>query len=116
MVNVRIRTLTAIRRDPKKRNYLKPGEYEAEVNKGGTLCIHTQFGDYMPLPGQFEFIKAPQALLKYWRATFLLLEAQENYKASNSYKAVTKLAAVQGRHDAAKREFEKLFIEEEVKQ
>jgi len=114
LVQVRIRTLTPLRRDPKKRNYLKPGEYDAEVNKGGTLCIHTKFGDYMPLPGQFEFIKAPPALLKYWRATFLLLEAQEDYKRTNSYRAVTKLTSVQGRYEATKREFEKLFIEKEV--
>jgi aminoglycoside N3'-acetyltransferase len=114
LVKVRIRTLVSIRRDPKKRNYLKPGDYDAEVNKGGTLCVHTKFGDYMPLPGQFEFIRAPSALLKYWRATFLLLEAQAEYKRSNSYQAVTRLTSVQGSHDAAKREFEKLFIEKEV--
>jgi hypothetical protein len=85
------------------------------VNKGGTLCVHTEFGDYMPLPGQFEFIRAPRALLRFWRATFLLLEAQEEYKWSNSYSAVTKLTSVQGKYESAKKEFEKLFIEKEVK-
>ena len=114
MVNVSIRTLTSIRRDPKKRNYLKPGEYDAEVNKGGTLCIHTQYGDYVPLPGQFEFIKAPKALLKYWRATFALLEAQEEYRRTNLVRALNVLTSVQSKYDAAKREFEKLFIEREV--
>ena|GEM_PF-3364999 len=113
MLKVRIRTLVPIRREPKKKNYLKPGQYAAEVNQGGTLCVHTHYGDYMPLPGQFEFIDAPPELLNYWRVTFLLVEAQAEYKRSNSYSAVTRLTSIQGAHEAAKRKLDRLFAEPE---
>jgi hypothetical protein len=43
----------------------------------------------------------------------MLLEAQEKYKRSNSYRAVCALQNIQGKHESAKREFENLFEKEE---
>ena len=115
MLKIRIRTLTPIRRDPKKRNYLKPGEYIASINKSGMFRINTKHGDYIPLPGQFEFLNAPDELLEYWRATFNLLEAQENYKTDFCFRTALVLSSAQGKYDVAKQRFEKLFIKKEIK-
>jgi len=103
-----------IRRDLKKRNYLKPGEYEAEVARGGGLYVYRSFGEYEILPGQFEVIKAPRQLLEYWRHTFRLIDAQAKYYQEKTYATAQVLQSVQGKHEAAKQRFEKLFNEEGV--
>ena len=114
-MEVRIRTTASIRRDRKKRNYLKPSEYVAEVSKGGTLSINTKYGKYEVLPGQFEFIDAPSELLDLWRYTVRLIAAQADYRHSNTYAAACTLQSVQGKYDAARLRFENKYFNEEVK-
>jgi len=115
MLKIRIRTLIPIRRDPKKRDYLKPGEYEALVNNGGAVCVISSYGCYEILPGQFEVIKAPKQLFEFWRYAFHLLNAQALYNLSKTYSAACVLQSAQGKYETAKNRFEKLFNEEGVK-
>ncbi|MCL2410096.1 MAG: hypothetical protein FWC97_00490 [Treponema sp.] len=112
MLKIRIRTLIPIRRDSKKNNYLKPGEYDAEVTEGGGLYIYGKFGEYEILPGQFEAIKAPRQLLEYWRHTFRLIDAQAKYCQEKTYVTACILQSVQGKHEVAKQRFGKLFAKE----
>jgi len=115
LLKIHIRTLIPIRRDPKKRNFLKPGEYEADVNKGGSVGVRTAFGFYEILPGQYEVIKAPLQLFEFWRYSFRLLDAQGIYNRTKSYSAACILQSAQGKYETAREKFEKLFETEGIK-
>jgi len=114
LLRIHIRTLMPIRRDPKKRNFLKPGEYMAEVNRGGLVGVRASFGFYEILPGQYEVIEAPLQLFEFWRYSFRLLDAQGIYNRTQSYSAACILQSAQGKYEAAKENFEKLFVKEDV--
>ena len=114
LLRIHIRTLMPIRRDPKKRNFLKPGEYMAEVNKSGMVGVRAAFGFYEILPGQYEVIKAPWQLFEFWRYSFRLLDAQAAYKRYNSDTAIIYLQSTQEKYEAARDVFEKLFVKEDV--
>lgn len=46
---------------------LPPGEYEAGYNKHGAIFVKLPYGNTLGVkPGEFEFVKAPEQLLKQW--------------------------------------------------
>lgn len=47
---------------------LPPGEYEAGYNKHGAIFVKLPYGNTLGVkPGEFEFVKAPEPLLKQWK-------------------------------------------------
>ncbi|GHV90415.1 hypothetical protein AGMMS50268_09180 [Spirochaetia bacterium] len=77
-----IKTLIPLYRRLKTVSTLEPGEYEAEADTAGIIHITHEGRYYRPMPGQYVFLSAPQALLDYFTATVALVKAQVEYEAT----------------------------------
>ena len=84
MVKALVRTLIPIHEETWGEKTLGPGEYEAIASSEGTLMIHNSDGFFDLQPGQFEFIKADNELLEYWRMSVELVRAQRKYKIARA--------------------------------